>query len=107
MTILADLVPQRTPVLLGGLAVNLVAAQARRVGPFQNHLAYIAVHMAVAGVQILVIRQREVDLIILKQVVTGDELVRIGQSGAFRFASAQMALGADRCHYLGIIATLL
>src|SRR5260370_40057217 len=57
---LADLFAQYPSVLFTRLPLDLVAAQAGRLRSGYNHVAHIAVHMPICGLQTRLIRQREV-----------------------------------------------
>jgi len=76
MAIEANLLTQRAPMLLGRLPVHLVACQTRRLRSIHNHVANIAIDVAVSGIETRIVRQRKLHLIILKEIVAGHELIR-------------------------------
>jgi len=82
--------------------VNLVAIDASDLASVQNNIAGVAQDMTVARVQTGVIHLREINLEIFKQVIARHEVVGIGQAAGFRFASAEMALSADRNDLPGV-----
>lgn len=107
MTIHAGRVSEQSPVLLTRTGMHRVTVQTSRLPAVQNHIAHVSEYVTVASVESFIISPRPVDLIVLKQVVAGHEVVCVRQPRRFRFPAAQMALRADRCDNPRVVLPLL
>src|ERR1700722_2240157 len=84
------------------MIVNLVTTDTGNIASVRNNIAGVAQDVAIAGIQVDIIRLREINMEILKQVIARHEVVGIRKTAGFRFAPAQMALSADGDDLLGI-----
>jgi len=63
------------------LLMQIVAAYAgREFGTVDGDVPYVTQDVPVAGIQALVVRLREIHIVVLEQIVAGYEVVRIRKS---------------------------
>ena len=74
---------QHQPVFCGRLFVYAVAVEASRSAAIQYDVAHILDYVAVARIQGRIAGSREVHLVILKKIIAGDEVVRVGKAAGF------------------------
>jgi len=90
------------------LLMQIVAAYARReFGTVDGDVPYVTQYVPVVGIQALVVRLREIHLVVLEQIVAGYKVVRIRKSRRARFAKAQMTLRAGRGDRFCIVSAFL
>src|SRR5579863_6524722 len=75
VAIQTDVARKDQPVLAGVVAMYIVTGDARIFAAIHNHIAGVPIDVAVSPIQIGIVRLRKIDLEIMKQVVTGDEVV--------------------------------
>ena len=94
-------------VMTARVGMNLMTGQAGDVElSVDNHGADVIDNVLVRRTQIAGVSPGEIDFVILEQVISGDEVVWIGQAGRARLPEAQMALRANRRNHLRVIASL-
>ena len=82
MAFRADRDAQDAPVPERGITVDLMAVEAGyRFVSLEDHIADIPIDMSIAGVQIRIVGFRKVNLEILEEIISGDEIIGIGQAG--------------------------
>lgn len=80
MAVEADRSAQSAPVTLAGIRMHLMAREAGDVALATYYdIAHIRVDVSVTGIELWIICRREIHFEILKEIVSGNEVVGVGK----------------------------
>ena len=108
MTIIAYRRPRGPTVLEARVLMKIVATETRReIRSQKSNIAHVSQDVPVPGIQAFIVSLRKVHIVVLKQIVTSDEIVWIRQARRSGSGDSEMALRACRGNRLHISPVLL
>src|SRR5712691_8737719 len=108
MAISADCSPGRYRMFGRRILMHLMASEASSsLLASHDYIPNVAQNVPVGRIQALVVGPGKIHFVVLKQIITGDEVVGIRQTSGPRFPQTQMTLSANGGNRPRVIPPLL